>query len=599
LGYSGAVALLLCAAPVRAVHDDGIFQLDGDALQATCGTAFGGGLSCTGDDWDDDYTCTAGGGQGCAEATPGTGNGADAIGEYVLDPAPASIFTGGGSKDEKDLTAWRWKDGSVPDKDDLVGAFSALYDGDVIYFGANRLAVNGDAQIGFWFFQTQVSLKSNGTFVDANGNPAHHQVGDLLVLSNFTQGGGTANIQVYQVTLVGPASGQAVSCPAGSVETSAGAGDVCVKLIEQGTAGANGVCNAAAGGVPADSACAATNGEVIASLDPDFVPKAGANAGQYPIVGFFEGGVDLGALGLSGLCFPVFLAETRSSQSITAVLKDFTLGQFENCEAAIRTEIHSAANNSDSDLQGLAVEPGTTVHDLAIVTGTAGAPKPTGSVTFTLYNGKTCSGSVIATYANVAVAAGGAGCPTDAVCANSSAYTPSNPGGISYSATYNGDIRYDPITSLCEPLTINEFSSAVNTHIFTSALSCSGGTAPCELTDNHLDLAGAASVGVRDQVVVTRNPAGGASDPVPTGTVTFTRYQFSNCTGTSSSETVTLGACPAGFPAAPAGGATGCSSVFQLGPNTLGYKAVYNGDDNYLASTSSRCEPVCAIDTTK
>jgi hypothetical protein len=597
LGYSAALALTLWSAPVKAVHDES-FQVDGDANEATCGAAFGGSSCATGsDDWDSIFSCAAGGGLGCTKATPGSGNSADAISDFVVDPAPLSIFTGGGSKDEKDLTAWRWKNGSVPDKDDLIEAHAALYDG-VIYFGANRLAVNGDAQIGFWFFQTDVSLKADGTFQDADGNPAKHQVNDLLVLSNFVQGGGSANIQVYQVVQTTPGP-----CLAGSVEASAGAGDICLKLVEQGSAGLNGVCNNASGDIDQDSACAATNGAVVPALDPDFEPKSGANTGQYPIVGFFEGGVNLAELGLGSVCFPVFAAETRSSQSITAVLKDFTLGKFENCNATARTEIHQLANNSDADIQGSSVEPGTAVHDLVIVTGTPGASsQPTGTVTFELFANATCAGTASSSE-TVAIAAGIAGCPTGSKCANSTASTLNSPGAISYLATYNGDNVYDPVEALCEPLRINKFKSATATHIFTVTSPTPNGCllAPCEITDNFVDLAGASTVNVRDQVVITRDtPVAG--DPTPTGTVTFTRYQFSNCTGSTSSETLTLGgngACPVAFPAAPSGGAAGCSSVFGLGPSSLGYRVTYSGDDNYLPATQSRCEPACAIDSTK
>ena len=45
---------------------------------------------------------------------------------------------------------------------------------------------------------------------DGSGDPASHSIGDILILSNFTQGGGATNIQVYEVVLIGPASGQAV-----------------------------------------------------------------------------------------------------------------------------------------------------------------------------------------------------------------------------------------------------------------------------------------------------------------------------------------------------------------------------------------------------
>src|SRR5712664_2638324 len=370
-------AMALGPTPGFATHNDGIFQIDGDAGAGTCGGSFGGTIGCTGDDWTNLYSCPADGVLGCTKGTPGVGNSATAISDLVVDLSPASIFTGGGSKDQMDTTPLNWKDGSVPDKDDLVEAFAALYSPTsgpraghkILYFGANRLAVNGDAQIGFWFFQNAVSLKSDGTFQDNSGNPAHHAVGDILILSNFVNGGGTSNIQVFVVA---------------SVNSD---GSVTLTQLINNTAGANGVCD------PSDSACAATNGSVVPALDPDFTSKSGAPTGFYPIVGFFEGGLDLTAIGLGSECFPTFAVETRSSQSITAVLKDFTLGSFEQCAAAIRTEIHSAADNSDPDLQGKSVAPNTTIHDLAIVTGTAGAPLPTGNVTFSLFSTGDCTGT--------------------------------------------------------------------------------------------------------------------------------------------------------------------------------------------------------------
>src|SRR3989442_14790621 len=237
-------AMALGATPALAAHNDGIFQIDGDAKAATCGGAFGGTIGCTGDDWDNLYTCPADGVLGCTKGTPGVGNSASAISDLVVDLSPSSIFTGGGSKDQMDITQWNWKDGGVPDKDDLVEAFAALYSPTsgpragykILYFGANRLAVNGDAQIGFWFLQSAVSLKSDGTFQDNLGNPAHHAVGDVLILSNFVNGGGTSNIQVYVVNQITPGT-----CPPGSVESSAGAGDVCLTQLINNTAGANGV----------------------------------------------------------------------------------------------------------------------------------------------------------------------------------------------------------------------------------------------------------------------------------------------------------------------------------------------------------------------
>lgn len=592
---ASVVAALLLAAfgvtPAYAVHSDGYFQLDGDAKAATCGTAFGG-LGCVGDDWDSLYTCISPPtGLGCTRKDPGVGNGAKAISVLIVDLAPASIFRGGGSKDEKDISQWNWADGSVPDKDDLIEAFAALYEPaggpranhKILYFGANRLSINGDAQIGFWFLQKSVSLKADGTFQDSQGNPAKHQIGDVLILSNFVQGGGSSNIQVYKVIQVTPGP-----CPAGSVETNAGNGDICLQQIVNGTAGANGVCNPATATVGADAACAATNGAVVDALDPDFTAKSGANTGQYPIVGFFEGGLDLTAVGLGNECFPTFVVETRSSQSITAVLKDFTIGQFENCAAAIRTEIHQAPDNSDADLQMTTIAASSVVHDLAIVNGTIGAPVPTGTVSFKFFATFDCTGN-FSQQLNVPLIVGA----TEAR-ANSSNTAPLAPGVYSFNASYNGDGNYPPVgPSNCEPLTVDKFTSNTATHIFTVDAS---GNLLVDKTDSFIDLAGAASQPMRDQAVVTKVPVA-AGDPTPTGTVEFTRFQFSNCTGTTSTETINLGTCPGTSP--PAGTATACSTVFNLGPNTLGWKAKYNGDSNYKASTLSRCEPVCAIDTTK
>jgi hypothetical protein len=547
-------ALALGAAPARAVHNDGIFQIDGDVLHTPTGS---------GDDWQDLYTCPSPPTTlGCTANTPGIGNSAVEIAPLVVDLSPASIFTGGGSKDQLDITQWHWKDGSVPDKDDLVEAFAAAYDVNVggvihkrLYFGANRLAVNGDAQIGFWFLQNAVSLKTDGTFQDNLGNPANHAPGDILILSDFVQGGGTSDIQAYVVTSVNAD------------------GSVTLAQFANNTAGANLVCDSA------DAACAATNGSVTPALDPDFTAKSGAGAGQYPVVGFFEGGLDLTAFGLGGECFPTFMVETRSSQSITAVLKDFTIGSFERCVAAIRTEIHSAADNSDPDLQSTSVTPGTTIHDLAIATGTAGAPVPTGTVTFQLFNTSDCSGASFSETVLLTVGS------TDSR-ANSTPFTPL-PGPLSYRATYNGDSNYPAaLTSLCEPLTVSQFQSSISTHILKDN---------SDVTDSLIDLAGAATVAVRDQAVVTKFPAGGGG-PTPTGTVTFQLFDNGNCAGTpASTQTVTLtgGTCSGN----PCG--TALSSSFNLDANTLSYRATYSGDGNFLPSSVSRCEPVCAIDTTK
>ena len=171
-----ACVALFWIAGAQAVHDDGFFELDGNAVN---------GLA-VGDDWQNICpTSTPPGDAAC------TGGSAAQASLFTTDGVDASIFTTGGSKDDLDIPNWRHTDGSVPDKDDLVHAYAARYGSD-IYFGADRFAANGDAQVGLWFLRGQVAPLADGTFSGAHTN------GDILVLSDFTNGGGTPTIRVFE-----------------------------------------------------------------------------------------------------------------------------------------------------------------------------------------------------------------------------------------------------------------------------------------------------------------------------------------------------------------------------------------------------------------
>ncbi len=93
-----------------------------------------------------------------------------------------------------------------------------------------------------------------------------------------------------------------------------------------------------------------------------------------------EAGIDLtNLLGANGGCFTTFLAETRSSQQITATLKDFAGGSFSTC--APPTITTTASGNGSSVPIG-----DTTQHDVATITGVDSRPDPTGTMTFFLCN---------------------------------------------------------------------------------------------------------------------------------------------------------------------------------------------------------------------
>ncbi len=167
-----------------------------------------------------------------------------------------------------------------------------------IYFGADRFANNGDSQIGFWFFRNAVGLNQNGTFSGV------HTVGDLLALSDFTQGGNISTIRVFEWVGTGGDSG-------------GGALDLKAEGVDCATTPAG------------DAVCGTVNDGSTPSPWP-YTPKAGT-PGSFPFDSIYEGGLHLTALGLDLGCFSGFLAETRSSQSVTAQLKDFALGAFNFC----------------------------------------------------------------------------------------------------------------------------------------------------------------------------------------------------------------------------------------------------------------------------
>jgi hypothetical protein len=194
-----------------------------------------------------------------------------------------------GSKDETPISSLVWNDGSTNNKGDITNGAAILgteviggTSHNILYFAGDRAVNNGDAAIGFWFFKGTVALDTtsgpkNGLY--AGGFVGDHQDGDLLVVSHFTQGGGTATILIYKW---------------------------------QGT----GLL------APISSTTAAVNTGL------ENVPTGFSyGASQYPIGDFFEGKLDLTALNIPP-CFANFLLETRNSQTLNASLQDLTFGAF-------------------------------------------------------------------------------------------------------------------------------------------------------------------------------------------------------------------------------------------------------------------------------
>jgi hypothetical protein len=203
------ILTLMIAGTVYAVHMNGLFQLDGNTFDDNGG-----------DDWANIFD-------------PGTYGASSAnVSQFVYDDnedgsdlAHEINYLGGGSKDDLDIPNWEWDTSPVPDKNDIMTAGAALYmdGGDTyIYFFLDRFSSGtGDANVAFWFFQNEHGLvpsesdPSKGTFEGV------HAIGDILVLSEFTIGGGVSTVKVFEwvgdndgneLTTVVPAPGTGDSC---------------------------------------------------------------------------------------------------------------------------------------------------------------------------------------------------------------------------------------------------------------------------------------------------------------------------------------------------------------------------------------------------
>src|SRR4051794_12560837 len=106
-----------------AVHDTGTFQLDGDASTAT--QPFGPKAK---DDWDKVcHEVVEPKGTGTKCSTKENTSGATAVAWTAEAGLSETAFTGGGSKDPKDIPQWLWSEAGVPDKDNLLHSFAARY----------------------------------------------------------------------------------------------------------------------------------------------------------------------------------------------------------------------------------------------------------------------------------------------------------------------------------------------------------------------------------------------------------------------------------------------------------------------------------------
>jgi hypothetical protein len=512
-----ACTALFFVAGAQAVHDTGLFQLDGNATTVN---------PPAGDDWD--HVCHQVTGSDCS--TSSNTNGATAV-DWTAEPnLNSTIFTGGGSKDPQDISSWAWKDGAggLPDKDNLLHSFAARYsvpsnancpgpggntDGtkncDVLFFGSDRLDNSGDAQQGFWFFQNKITLGSTPSGGGFNFSGVHKN-GDLLIISDFSNGGSTSTISVY-------------------VWNNAVSGNL--QLLQTSNA-AN--CGTAAA---TDAFCGIVNGSTITMpwsfTDKSGTPNNGALNGE-----FYEGGINLSKFNLGGECFSSIASETRSSTSTTATLKDFVLGQFAVCGASMTTTPSTTGE----------VSPGQSVTDQADVTGTgtSSPPDPTGNVTFFLCSvtgSNTCDSG--GTQVGNPVPLDGGANTTDGLAhaisgAVNTAQNPLLPGKYCFRAEWPGDSNYSPPTPPGKFIETNPSGECFTVRTIPTTTT----TTPSNVSGQPLGGGLLVGVTLYDKAVVTGTAVGGN----PPGTINFFVCDPTQVQGAAGSEN-----CPSGF-GTPLGG---------------------------------------------
>lgn len=222
----------------------------------------------------------------------------------IADPGELTAFTGGGSKDNNDVSEWLWTTTSVPPKANIINTYAASYvnGGNLLaFFGGDLLdRASGTVTVGVWFLQDNVGPAPGGKF------SGKHYDGDVLLVVDFTgnRDAESVNIQAFA--------------------WKAGAPNNLQTLIAQSSVDFR--CNSATNIV-----CAISNPTAFSSGLP--LPNANGAYGALKST-FFEGGVNFNLLFPTTVavpCYNSYIIETRAANSISSTLQDFVGGGFSVC----------------------------------------------------------------------------------------------------------------------------------------------------------------------------------------------------------------------------------------------------------------------------
>jgi uncharacterized repeat protein (TIGR01451 family) len=388
--------------------------------------------------------------------------------------------------------------GNTPPKDDLSNIYAISHNtasANEVFFGGERIVNNGASHIDFEFLQASLTVPSACAAGTMSG---HRTQRDLLLSTDFTNGGALSGYQLYSWSCNGKAPGAAgydaskdfTICDPGA-NGNPGNGD------PQYVAVSNSVSSF---GVNAsDITC---GGWVCRNGSGTGTPTLLTNA-------FMEGGIDLVAAGFTG-CISTFLPHTRSSPSFTSVLKDFAGPvAFSNCKSpTITTEQASAGITSGANIT---VGLGASVTDTATLHGTAAHVG--GTVDYKLFSDANCTTQVGST--STKTINGSPDGNGDLVLPESDPITPSAAGTYYWTAAYSGDTasggQNNSVTSACgaEVLVVSPPVIHVNKTPDHQAPVSAGTPIGFTVTVSNSGLGTAAGVTLTDAL-----PGGNAATPV-------------------------------------------------------------------------------------
>lgn len=279
-----------------------------------------------------------------------------------------------GSKDTLPIQGgWQCtKSNNVGDKVDIVNSYATAYvdaDGDLIlYYGVEKSSPNGDSNIAVWFLKDgTVDCTAGKGATDFTGQ---HTDGDILLVSEFSNGGTKANVNAYRWV--------------GTDED----GALDPKPLETGQ-----LCTSAGVG---DGACSVVNKQPLNTTwnSPD------KNGGDLDVNEFFEGGVNVGKAGAEN-CFATALANTRSSTTLGSTLFDYNRFSLPICgDLEISKYIDVDLSGTNDGVMGGDIVSGSAVTGWAF---TVAGPAPSSDVR--------CSGTTNATGTLVCTTGSLAGLP--------------------------------------------------------------------------------------------------------------------------------------------------------------------------------------------